>query len=346
MSTLRRASRPSSIPLPFIDPSHNPNDPTAMLYIKQSHIPHPPSSASFIPQPTYPIHFNNHPPLTALPMSNNHDHHPAYSQPSPQYHHQHHTPRTFPLPHSINNHGHAYFQFPPVLASQSSTPPHRSLPRVDESSSSSTPSWSNPVLNPLMVKRMNETSQTLHHLDDDDDPSASIDALVADEQSNSSEMLDDSHSKSINPSNSHSTTGAISPYRRQTSHVLTTPPNPLASDDHPDNQNFVQSFTPIQSAGFELSSGRDPKTSTYFTFEDPNVSMKYSFNEDKRSMNRMHDDNNSNHSSSNSSTRDVKSVNSHGKHACTYPECIRSFANKSALAKHKLTHSPDRKSVV
>jgi hypothetical protein len=40
--------------------------------------------------------------------------------------------------------------------------------------------WSNPVLSPLMVKRMNEGGNvvTSMHIDDDEDPSASIDALV------------------------------------------------------------------------------------------------------------------------------------------------------------------------
>lgn len=47
-------------------------------------------------------------------------------------------------------------------------------------------------------------------------------------------------------------------YLRSTSHILTTPPNPLASDDHPDNQltignNFQKTFSPIPSAGFELT---------------------------------------------------------------------------------------------
>jgi hypothetical protein len=37
--------------------------------------------------------------------------------------------------------------------------------------------WSNPVLSPLMVKRMNENAASMS-IDDDEDPSASIDALV------------------------------------------------------------------------------------------------------------------------------------------------------------------------
>jgi hypothetical protein len=37
--------------------------------------------------------------------------------------------------------------------------------------------WSNPVLSPLMVKRMNENVGSMS-IDDDEDPSASIDALV------------------------------------------------------------------------------------------------------------------------------------------------------------------------
>ncbi|CAF5091066.1 unnamed protein product, partial [Rotaria sp. Silwood1] len=31
------------------------------------------------------------------------------------------------------------------------------------------------------------------------------------------------------------------------------------------------------------------------------------------------------------------------RHYCTHPECTKIFANKSALAKHKLTHCQDRK---
>ena len=40
--------------------------------------------------------------------------------------------------------------------------------------------WSNPVLSPLMVKRINEGGNvvTSMPMDDDEDPSASIDALV------------------------------------------------------------------------------------------------------------------------------------------------------------------------
>ena len=238
-----------------------------------------------------------------------------------------------------------------LQTSQSSTPPHRTLPRLDDSSSSA---WSNPVLSQLMVKRMNETSQAMHlDDDDDDDPSASIDALVgestrsveslgknlflsvssADEHSNSSEMLDDSHRKSIDPSNSNPTIGAISPYLRHPSHMLTTPPNPLASDDHPDHQNFGQNFAPILSAGFEQSAGRsEAKGSGYFTFDEQTSTMKYPpFSEEKRSIPRMHDDN-SNHSSSNSSgTKDAKSANSHGKHACTYPECTKVRATTTSI---------------
>ena len=40
--------------------------------------------------------------------------------------------------------------------------------------------WSNPVLSPFMVKRINEGANvvTSINIDDDEDPSASIDALV------------------------------------------------------------------------------------------------------------------------------------------------------------------------
>lgn len=190
-----------------------------------------------------------------------------------------------------------------------------------------------------MMKRMNETNQSMH-LDDHDDPSASIDALVgpslsssidryessfpfvsADEQSNSSEMIDDPRGEPINSSNSNPSAGAISPYLRSTSHVLTTPPNPLASEDHPDHQNFHQTFTPIPSAGFEIPAGRDSKSNAVFTFDDP-TPMKYSYAEEKRTISLMHDEN-SNHSSSNSSTREMKAASGTGKHPCTYPECTK-----------------------
>ena len=133
-------------------------------------------------------------------------------------------------------------------------------------------------------------------------------------------MLDDPRSKSIDPSSTNPSVGAISPYLRSTSHVLTTPPNPLASDDHPDHQNFAQSFTPIPSAGFELSAGRDSKTNTYFTFDESTMKQQ-SYAEENRSIqrNNLIQDDNSNHSSSNSSTRGPSSI--HGKHSCTYPDC-------------------------
>lgn len=52
--------------------------------------------------------------------------------------------------------------------------------------------WSNPVLSPLMVKRLNEGNVvTSMHMDDDEDPSASIDALVGKKNNQSKEPLDD-----------------------------------------------------------------------------------------------------------------------------------------------------------
>ena len=81
---------------------------------------------------------------------------------------------------------------------------------------------------------------------------------------NSQDLLDDPQGKSLVDAKAISTTPAgprtPSPqmYLRSASHILTTPPNPLASDDHPDNQlaignNFQKSFSPIPSAGFELT---------------------------------------------------------------------------------------------
>lgn len=128
-------------------------------------------------------------------------------------------------------------------------------------------------------------------------------------------------------------------YLRGTSHILTTPPNPLASNDHPDNQltvnaNFQKTFSPIPSAGFELtnsnvqlSASNNTNTNTsYFTF-DTNQSDQTEFkstttqndtietnlkkssiiiNTDIRTTTKITDDN-SNHSSTNSNGQHSKS---------------------------------------
>jgi len=134
--------------------------------------------------------------------------------------------------------------------------------------------------------------------------------------------MDDSKTTSTTPA------GTISPsphiYLRGTSHILTTPPNPLASDDHPDNQltvgnNFQKTFSPIPSAGFELTTinnnnlkkSSSTTGSSYFTF-DTHISESTDFQtneEDKstkphtdvRTSKTLIQDENSNQSSTNSS---------------------------------------------
>ncbi|CAF2550919.1 unnamed protein product [Rotaria sp. Silwood2] len=323
--------------------------------------------------------------------------------------------------------------------SQPSTPTHNN--RLLAVQIQEQQQWSNPVLSPFMVKRMNEGGNvvTSMNIDDDEDPSASIDALVADVDSNSQDLLDDQQSKSVDENKTTSTTplnesrvSATSPsphlYLRSTSHILTTPPNPLASNDHPDNQltvgnNFQKTFSPIHSAGFEIptnhnvqiSSSSTTTRTSFFTFDtnvlkendlknhlnDENKEDKQDqmtkpliINTDERlnimSTNSLNQDDNSNHSSTNSnsqntssrtfsqilqssgeknrlssSSTDVKvsplgSTNNNNnksqttmsslspqqqtnRHYCTHPDCTKIFANKSALAKHKLTHCQDRK---
>ena len=116
-------------------------------------------------------------------------------------------------------------------------------------------------------------------------------SFLADVDSSSHDLLDDQQHKSVDESKTSSTTpltesrpSNTSPspnlYLRGTSHILTTPPNPLASNDHPDNQltvasNFQKTFSPIHSAGFELNNNSGvPFTSSartsFFTF-DTNV---------------------------------------------------------------------------
>jgi hypothetical protein len=148
--------------------------------------------------------------------------------------------------------------------------------------------------------------------------------------------------------------GAISPashlYIRSKSHILTTPPNPLASDDHPDNQlkikvgnNYKKTYSPIPSAGFELTTNINSKLSSSssnktarFTFdtnlleqteiknshngnlvddqEEDNhdiMSKPLIINTDVRttriSSNSLIQDDNSNHSSTNSSSQHTSS---------------------------------------
>ncbi|CAF5054036.1 unnamed protein product, partial [Rotaria magnacalcarata] len=210
-----------------------------------------------------------------------------------------HTPHTFPLQTSPS-HYHQYFYFPPSAlqinmtsnghqstnTSQPSTPAHNNHLRSTQiQGQQQQQQWSNSVLSSLMVKRMNENPTSIS-MDDDEDPSASIDALVADVDSNSQDSLDDEQIKPINQSKTSSTTppGTLSPashlYIRSKSHILTTPPNPLASDDHPDNQlklkvgnNYKQTYSPIPSAGFELTTNINSKLSS-----SSNTTARFTFN--------------------------------------------------------------------
>jgi hypothetical protein len=177
-------------------------------------------------------------------------------------------------------------------------------------------------------------------------------SFIADVDSSSHDLLDDQQNKSVDDDNKPTSTTPLtesrasttSPsshlYLRSTSHILTTPPNPLASNDHPDNQltvgnNFQKTFSPIHSAGFELTTNNSvqiPSTSTtrtsFFTF-DNNVLEQNHLNEDNKednqdkmakpllintdertntiSTNGLNQDDNSNHSSTNSSTQNTSS---------------------------------------
>jgi hypothetical protein len=109
-------------------------------------------------------------------------------------------------------------------------------------------------------------------------------------------------------------------YHRSTSHILTTPPNPLAINGHIDpefsiEQSLNKCFSPLRSAGFQLSANGSTMTTlndsmhptSFFTF-DENVMDRSKTNHEicgrslKISTNLMHDDN-SNLSSSKSSSQ-------------------------------------------
>jgi hypothetical protein len=80
-------------------------------------------------------------------------------------HHSPHNHRSNPVSSSNTN------------SSQPSTPTHPN--RLIAVQMQEQQPWSNPVLSPLMVKRLNEGNVvTSMPIDDDEDPSASIDALV------------------------------------------------------------------------------------------------------------------------------------------------------------------------
>jgi hypothetical protein len=96
-----------------------------------------------------------------------------------------HTPHTFPLQGSPN-HYHQYFYFPPsTIPSGVTTNGHQTASAHNsrlravqiQEQQQQQQQWSNPVLSPLLVKRMNENAASMS-MDDDEDPSASIDALV------------------------------------------------------------------------------------------------------------------------------------------------------------------------
>ncbi|CAF1236209.1 unnamed protein product, partial [Rotaria sp. Silwood1] len=460
ISTLRRASRPSNIDLSILDHNNiqsSSNDPgiysAPIFYIKQTNNNHhhQQQQQQHIPQTSQPytatIQFQPQQHLQLSPhhhsqqqQHNIHLFQPQQQQIADPFSDHQHTPHTFPLQTSPN-HYHQYFYFPPSTlqvnmtsnghqstnTSQPSTPTHNNHLRSVQIQDSQQQQWSNPVLSSLMVKRMNENPGSIQ-IDDDEDPSASIDALVADVDSNSHDLLDDEQNKSMNQSKTSSTipSGTISPsshlYLRSKSHILTTPPNPLASDDHPDNQltvgnNYQKTFSPIPSAGFELTTttttnnNNNTKGTSRFNFDtnileqkelqnqhnenliDDNeennhdlITKPHIINTDIRtnriSSNSLIQDDNSNHSSTNSSSQhtssrifeqqilssssplsnDIKlssldhdnnqtNINSislqqqQNRHFCTHPDCNKTFTNKSALAKHKLTHSQDRKHI-
>lgn len=182
--------------------------------------------------------------------------------------------------------------------------------------------------------------------------------LLADVDSTAHDLLHDQQNKSVDGNKTTSTTpltesrpSTTSPpshlYLRGTSHILTTPPNPLASNDHPDNQltvgnNFPKTFSPIHSAGFELTSNNSVQISsssaaaaartTFFTFDTSVLEqngLKSHLNEENKddkqenmaksllmkpdertnsiSTNGLSQDENSNHSSTNSSGHNTSS---------------------------------------
>lgn len=166
--------------------------------------------------------------------------------------------------------------------------------------------------------------------------------FLADVDSSPHDLLDDQNEKSLPPSKTSSTLppGSITTsshvYLRSKSHILTTPPNPLAADDHPDNQlnvaqNFQKTFSPIHSAGFELtahnnnnnnnnttmklssSTSSNPTVGrSIFNFETPlaesndleqeKLTKPLLLNSDLRTGNHFMHDDSSNQSSTNSST--------------------------------------------
>ena len=168
------------------------------------------------------------------------------------------------------------------------------------------------------------------------------------------DLLDNQQNKSVDENKPTSSTpltesraSTASPshlYHRGTSHILTTPPNPLASTDHPDNQltvgsNFQKTFSPIHSAGFELTNNNTVQiasTSTgrtsFFTFDTSlleQTNLKVHLSEDNKedqqekltkplliksdersnsmSTNALSQDENSNQSSTNSTTQSTSS---------------------------------------
>ncbi|CAF0751667.1 unnamed protein product [Didymodactylos carnosus] len=169
----------------------------------------------------------------------------------------------------------------PLLLNHTNSQP--STPTALNSNSSNTNTrllapqqWSNNVLSPLLVARLNEHSmnvsndQNLHYNtsgnnnnridvnndDDDEDPSASIDALVADvDTSNVILQQPKNQSQSTNESDQAKQPSQDQPHHSQTSplyirghsQVLNTPPNPLALDDHPDNHIHRVQHQPILS---------------------------------------------------------------------------------------------------
>ena len=76
--------------------------------------------------------------------------------------------------------------------------------------------------------------------------------------------------------------------------MLTTPPNPLASNDHPDNQMHVTTShlsqrSPLRSAGFQIAiKSQNPDTSTMLSPKKQTDSFKFTFDHSVINSNGTH----------------------------------------------------------
>jgi hypothetical protein len=184
--TLRRPTRPSNIDLSTFDMRPTSID-TCDVGIYSAPIHYLKTNDQFQDNFNSSSYYSN---MSLAPSSHAMTHYTS-TDAIESYSDVHHTPRTFPLQPPPGNHCESYFHFPPASIFVRSYNGFSYLTSLifgyvlqthvksNELGDNRT-AWYTSIFDPSMIKRINSGTRTIsiNHEQNDDDPSASIDALV------------------------------------------------------------------------------------------------------------------------------------------------------------------------